>query len=305
MKSSLSNQASVTMAPPKGFVLTAGDVEILRLVYGYRLLTVDNLMALTGRTYVPVHRRVSRLVEQSYLYRIVRPMQKHLFAIGKAGIAELVQRGLAPEDLLDWRPRHGELKPLFIDHQLMVVDLHCILELATRGSEIRVMKWQEGPSIFDGVVVTENGARRKLAVRPDALFVLEDTRRPAGGNRATFLLEADRSTCSHKRFCEKLRAYWEYFRKGLHTRRFGVKKFRVVTVTLTRERALNLCETAVKVLPEGAARQMFLFTSIEKFSLESPGAILGEIFVRPHDFGAGVRHQLIPPVKPVELIEHD
>ena len=293
---------SAAARPRRGFRLTEDDVEILRLVFEYRLACIEHLMALTGRSYVPIHRRVLKLTREGYLYRIARRFEKHVFAIGKRrGIAVLVERGLAPMELLAWRPRHNELRPMFLDHELMITDVHAALELSAREGDVRLVDWRQGPTLYDKVFVPGNGARRRrLPVRPDALFTLEDLRRPAGRNRATFLLEADRSTSSHKRFSEKLRAYWHYFQQELHTKKFGVKKFRVVTVTLTRQRALNLCETAAGILPDGAAKQMFLFTSVENFSLENPGPVLDEVFIRPKDFGAGVRHRLIPPVKPAE-----
>ena len=300
---SSSNLALVAKsARRRGFRLTEDDVEILRLIYHYRFLTIRHLMALTKRSYVPIHRRVLGLTRQGFLSRIDRRWEAHIYAVGKRGVAVLVERGIAPIELLSWRPRHSELKELFLKHELMVVDFHVVLELATRASDIRLVKWQEeGPSIFDRVWVSENGSRRRLPVRPDALFVLEDSRRPTGQNKATFLLEADRSTTTHKRFGQKLRAYWEWFQKGLHREKFGVRKFRVVTVTLTRERAWNLCEAAAELLPSGRARQMFLFTSVQSFSLGNPGPIFGDVFIRPGNFREGVRHRLVPPVvEPVE-----
>ena len=299
-RSSLNRLATTPDGRPRtrsrGFRLTDGDVEILQLVHQYRFLTIESLCVLGGRSYVVVHRRVSKLTRHGYLSRIARPFEKHIFAIGKRGIEVLVERGLAPMELLSWRPRHSELKELFLKHELMVVDFHVVMGLATHGSNIRLVHWQEGPSIFDRVWVSGNGTRRRLPVRPDGLFVLEDSRRPTGRNRATFLLEADRSTTTKKRFGLKLRAFWEWFQKGLHRERFGIKKFRVVTVTLTRERAWNLCEAAAELLPSGRARQMFLFTSVENFSLANPGPMLGDVFIRPGDFREGVRHALVPPV---------
>jgi hypothetical protein len=201
-------------------------------------------------------------------------------------------------ELLDWRPRHNELKDLFLKHELMVVDLHSILELATRLSEIRLVGWREGPSIFDRVAFSESGARRKSPVRPDALFTLLDPRRPEGRNTASYLLEADRSTTAHSRYRQKLLAFWHYFQQGCQTAKFGIKKFRVVIVTLTPARAWNLCEMAAKALPSSVAAQMFLFSSVDNFSLENPAGILDDIFIRPKDFKDGIRHRLVPPLLP-------
>jgi hypothetical protein len=123
---------------------------------------------------------------------------------------------------------------------------------------------------------------------------LQDNRRPEGQNRAHFFLEADRSTTSHARFQKKIRAYWHYGQQGLHSRKFGIKKFRVVVVTLTWERARNLCEAAAKVLPQGPARQAYLFTAIKNVSMEEPTGILEDVFIRPSDYLNGDRCALIP-----------
>ena len=279
---------------PVGFRLAEGDLEILRLVFAFRFACIEHLCALTGRSYVAIHRRLSKLTRHRYLYRIVRPFQKHIYAIGKAGIPLLVERGVASKEALDQRLRHHELKDLFIKHQMMLVDLHAILTLATRDSHVKLVGWHEGPNLRDSVTFSEDNRRHKLPVRPDAFFTLQDDRRPEGQNRAHFFLEADRSTTSHTRFQKKLKAYWHYGQQGLHNRNFGIKRFRVVVVTLTPERARNLCQTAAEVLPQGQARQLFLFTAMKTFSLDEPDGILDEVFMRPGEHLTNGRCALVP-----------
>ena len=50
----------------------------------------------------------------------------------------------------------------------------------------------EGKQI--GAMVDDHDGRKKLPVRPDAFFALEDSERPTGANQMHFFLEADRST---------------------------------------------------------------------------------------------------------------
>src|SRR2546425_9774037 len=138
--------------------------------------------------------------------------------------------------------------------------------IATRGTHIKLVAWKEGQELFDRVSFRENGGVFRLPVRPDGFFTLEDTTRPAGKNRVHFMMEADRSTTTHERFLKKVRAYWHYFHQGLHTKKFGIATFRVVTFTLTEERAANLC-TAVDTLLPAQARKFYLFTSRSQFSL--------------------------------------
>ena len=60
-------------------------------------------------------------------------------------------------------------------------------------------------------------------------------------------------------------AIGEYLANGAYTNKYGYKNFRVLTITLTDERELNLCRLALDVLPE-VARRWFLFGSIDKIS---------------------------------------
>ena len=46
--------------------------------------------------------------------------------------------------------------------------------------------------------------------------------------------------------------------------------------------------------PDGPAKQIFLFASVQNFSLEEPSEILKNVFIRPKDFREGIRHRLIP-----------
>lgn len=284
----------------RGFRLTeTGDIELLLLTFRYRLVTVEILACLTGRSPASIYRRVAKLVSHGYLFRIVRPLQAHAFTSTRKGIATLVARGLADTEALDKRFRAHELKasfPLFLDHEISLSTTHACLSLAARQSEIRLVDWRQGPTLYDRVWFSENGSRRHLPVRPDALFTLEDTRRTEGRNRLSCFLECDRSTASHSRYKQKLLAYLRYSERGVH-HKLGIKKFRVVTVTLTSARAQNLCEAAAELLPSGRARQLFFFTSIDNFSLEQPGPLLQDaIFLRPGDH-KDARHALIPPIK--------
>jgi len=99
------------------------------------------------------------------------------------------------------------------------------------------------------------------------------------------MMEADRSTTTHERFLKKVKAYWHYFQQGLHTKKYGISTFRVVTFTLTEERAKNLCAAAKSVLPS-QAQKFYLFTSCTQFSLRNPASILQEIFITPREHDA-------------------
>ncbi len=287
-------KADASSLPGAGFSLTAGDLEIFKLLYDYRMLRREHISVLTGRPSKRLHRRLLKLVAEDYATSIRLPQQKHIYALGKEAVPVVVAQGMAPDELLTERLRVHELKELFLRHEMMIVDFHVMLSLAGKRDALKLIGWREGRDLHDTVTVADHSGVSRLPVRPDAFFTLEDSRRPPGANRANFFLEADRSTATQTRFKDKIRAYWHYLEQGLHTKKFKIKNFRVLTLTLTHARAKNLCELAAAVLPE-RARKYYLFTSIENFSLENPAPIFEGVYSSPRNREDGVFYPLIPP----------
>lgn len=286
-------QTASAKKPHERLVLTDGDLEIFRLIYEYRFLRRDEISALTGRPPKRLHRRLLKLVQNRYLSVIRRPQQKHIYALARAALPVLVEQGRADPEILTQRLWTHELKPLFLNHETMLVDIHVMLTLAGRNRELRPVAWKEGAELHDSVMVSLPDGIRRLPIRPDAFFTLEDSQRPAEKNKARFFLEADRSTTTQARFSDKIRAYWHYLEQGLHTKKFGIKRFRVLTITLTNERAENLCQLAASILPE-RARKYFLFASLKQFSLENPGPIFDSVYLSSRSAGTDRRYPLVP-----------
>lgn len=277
------------------FQLTEGDIEIIKHIFNHRLLTVDHLAALTNRWSSRLRQRLPQLVNRHYLYRIENPTQKYLYLIGRESVPILVERGIASKELIEWRMRHHELKDLFLKHLLMISDIHTALEIATRESHIKLIHWKQGKELNDSVVIHEDGVKQKLPIQPDAFFILQDTARPEGKNKSYFFLEADRSTTTHQRFQRKIKAYWNYFQQGGHKKKHNIEIFRVVTITLTKERAENLCEAVQDILPT-AAKDFYFFSPITNFSLTNPKPILEDIFITPKDYKENKRYYFIKPL---------
>jgi hypothetical protein len=256
-------------AKDDGFQFIDGDIEIINRVHELRLAHIGHLAALTGRSEKALSRRLLKLLQHNYLSCITRRPQKHLYVVGSEGMAALVEAGFAPQELLDHRPRHSELKELWLRHFLLVVDVHTALIRGTRTGSVRLIKWKEGQTLWDRVTFRDEGREATLPVRPDAFFALRDASRPEGKNTLYFFLEADRSTMSHDRMESKLKAYVHYFQQGLHARKHaGVKLFRVLTVTQTPQRAQSLAAAMKDVIPAQAQR-WYHFMPLSKFSLEA------------------------------------
>lgn len=281
------------MPTHQSFQLADGDLDLIEWCYELRFATIDHFIALSKRLRPALVRRIVKLLERRYLSRIVLTGQKHIYIVGKAAIPILVERGIAPPEKLNARSRASELKELFLKHALMIVDIHASLLLATRNNHISLIRWEEGKEIWDAIKVHEAGKQHRLPVCPDGLFTLQDSSRPEDRNRLHFMLEADRSTMTQERLQNKIVAYWNYLQSGRQEQRYGMKNFRVVTVTLTEERAANLAQLTVDVTPP-QFRKFFLFTSLKQFSLENPQPILKDIFITPRDLN-GHRAPLVPP----------
>ena len=285
-----------TKTTKKGFRLTQGDIEILNFIYSFRLVTIEHLILLTERSRRTLNRRLVKLAENKFVYRRRSfPFEKFIYTINRAAAPILVEQGIASKEVLDLRVRLHELSDLFLKHALMMTDIHVSLELAGRSSPIRLNSWREGKDLYDKVLVREDGEQKRIAVRPDAFFTLLDTRRPEGQNKSHFFLEADRSTTTHKRFQRKIRGYSLYFQQGLQTKRYAIRNARVLTITLTKERALGLCEAASEVLDLRDSK-FYYFAPVEHFSLSDPKEVFGEIFLSPKDYQGDKRYQLVPPL---------
>ena len=280
---------------PAGFHLLDGDIEVLRLVNDYQFLELDHIQTLTGKPYSTLARRTRKLADNRFLYCIARPLQRSVFAIGRAGLVALAGKGHVSPEAAERRLRYHELRAnIFLDHALLVSTIRVVLTLAGENSPVKLDDWRpESPEIYDRVTFWQDGSQRRLTVRPDGYFSLIDSRRPPP-NRVRFMLEADRSTSS--RFNDKIAAYHHYQEQGLHKEKFSVQRFRICVICLTEKRALSLCAAAEKVLPPGRPRQLYLFGSVERFGLKNPAPIFESIFIRPDSY-RDRRHSLMPALK--------
>jgi hypothetical protein len=121
---------------------------------------------------------------------------------------------------------------------------------------------------------------------PDAAFGLHFTEGPNSGI-AYFFVEADRSTEPLERrsnpnistyYKKKMIGYYESWRQQLFQDNFGFKAARVLTITKSPERAVNMIQLNRTVDPRGNGFRMFLFAPKQIFSLERPERVLEEVW---------------------------
>ncbi len=270
--------------------LRDSDLDVLRYCHELRFCTIDHLTALTGRHRQALNLRLKQLIAEKYIYRIKfpNPNQKHIYSIGSQGFKYLAYHGAIELADVPTRLRTNELKPLFLNHTLLVTNLHTTLILASRDSGKRLTDWREGKELYDSVTFYDAGRKIRLPVCPDALFTIENSGNPKAS--FSFALEADRGTTTRRTFDDKITGYWRFLEQNRQIKSYGVKWFRVVTITLTQARADSLAELASKTVPDRLGK-FFLFTSRENFSLEHPRAIYESIYGTPKN---NIRRSLIP-----------
>lgn len=289
--------------PVKRIVVTEGDVAIFNFINQYRLLRIPQLEKLTGRKYPRLVGRLTNLYQHGYLGRIRRPQQKDVYYIERQGLNVLLEHGFVSDEEAGRKIREASLKDeQFLEHELLLSDLHIMLWLATENSPIELVEWKEGKEIHDSFHSRnpKAGGLEEITIQPDAFFTLRDSRRPEGQNSKSFLLEADRATMPQKertgsrRFNDKIRKYECFIREGRPQEVLGVPSVRILTVTLKAKRKENLATNAAEILSEIRFHKYFLFGSLADLDPNDSASLLGSVFLHPGDLDT--THPLIPPV---------
>jgi hypothetical protein len=218
---------------------------------------------------------------------IGNPPDAFVYQLSRRGILKAKAYGTADEDYCYTREKSN----FFLQHDLIVTKIHLTTELATRVTPLKLIAWEQRRSVL---LDCADDSRCRLSVNPDALFGLKDPDKPEGHNTTYFFLEVVRSRESdyqHQQsyFMRKMTAFLTYHRQGKHTARYGITNFRVITVTPTKQRALNL---RAKLRDVGLVSKRFWFTDLGLMCADEPPRILEKLFFTPMDFREGVLYSL-------------
>jgi hypothetical protein len=205
-----------------------------------------------------------------------------VYALGRRGAEVLVERGYL-KDVGDWRKKNQSLQDRYIAHQTMITNFRIAITLATRErSDLRLVFFKpEGLTLRDRVTVAIDHRRQTLSISPDGFLGLQFPELPEGRNRAFFFLEADRSTMTRERFVEKLLGYWEWYSQGGHTRKHGIRNFRVLTVTKSEERMASLLQAVAETRELRERMRLFWFTPERRFTPQRPASMFEPIWETP------------------------
>jgi len=259
--------------------ITERDRNLIQLVHQHRFLRSSHITALVGDSSQQLLRRLQLLFHHSYLERPRAQIgyfhqggsQPMVYGLGSRGAAFLGQESGSLQRKLNWSLKNRGIGRLFLEHALLISDVMVGFELACRKfGRVRLLTCDQLPlpdelrnhrEPFRWQVTLSN--RHKLGLIPDQVFALEFADRPPGRNRAFFFLEADRATMpvvrqnlSQTSFFRKLLAYEATWTQGLHRSQFGFHRFRVITVTSSRQRVESMV-AACQNLERG--RGLFLF----------------------------------------------
>jgi len=282
-------------APTPELRLTPRDVDLVRAVAAHRFLRSTHLVALSGGSPQKILRRLQLLYHHRYLDRpkmqldfYERGSEPMVYALGNRGADLLAKEDGCPRGKVNWSAKNGEATRAFLRHTLFVADLMVGFELGARALG-HVGLISQGEILARGseeprctrqplgwrVRVREGGETAELGILPDKFFGLRFEDEPEGKNRSYFFLEADRGTMPVRRqgliqssVYRKFLAYAETWRHRLHTRHFGIRYFRVLTVAPTLDRVRHLLEAQAS-LPGGGS-PLFLFAASESLRSGNP-----------------------------------
>ena len=265
------------------FRMQERDIQLLQLLADYRFLDTHQIASLQPRGLRNLRRRLQYLFHAGLVDRpprqhdFLKPPMPLVYGLANKGADTLAEVLQIDRGKIDWQTKNKEAGLPYIDHTLMIADFRATLTLAMQSLDrSRLLTWKQGPDLKATVKVKGH----TMAVVPDGFFALESK-----GHLQHFFLEADRSTMTTRRFFRKLRAYWLWWRTGGHQRKFGISRFRVLTLTTSEKRKENLRKLARDADDERRGSPMFLFACNKSFSIEDPQTILHPIWQSPGDGG--------------------
>jgi hypothetical protein len=265
-------------------VLTPRDLEILKHVESFRLLTSDHVRLLVPGSDQGILRRLQVLFHDGYLDR-PRPRYvngggsaKMIYAITNKGAQTLQKAGLIERRAkTDLNAQNKDVGDLFIAHRLLVSHIRTVLTAACNARpDLELVSWREGKEIMDTIEVALPETYATVPIAADGFFTIRDAQ-----GRTHYFVEADRGSMPIKRFTRKLQGYAAYAKAQKHTEKFGIKKFRVLTVTSSHSRCRNLVNAASAVFQDlRDLHNKFLFATEAELPLQKPEKIFDKIWLR-------------------------
>lgn len=270
-------------------ILADRDHHILRLVHRHRFLRSSHLAALIGGSEQMLLRRLQLLFHHGYLERPRAQLQYYertgsrplVYGLGETSGKLLKAELGASYRPYRWSEKNRAIGRIYLEHALCISDLLVALELSCRKAGTVRLCMDEALLLRGKAqwkATLEGGLR--LSLIPDQVFALERVREDQTVEQVHFFLEADRGTMPVTRkgltqtsFLRKLLAYEATWSQGIHEKRFGFSRFRVLVVTKSAKRVESLV-AACSQLPRGQG--LFLFA--DQSVLQQPDLLFAPVW---------------------------
>ena len=258
-----------------------------------------------------IQRRLNKLFHGGFLDRpgaqlLLSRNIPMIYALGNAGAQLLCQKLDIDTSVRDWTSKNREAKPMFIEHSLLISKFLICLQLACEKLGVQYYPSEDvvhqKPNRDDrkgynwSVEVREGGRKHNIALFPDNAFSLIYNRlldQAQAKVKGLYFFEADRSTMPVKRsnlfrssFYKKLLGYYATKEQDLYTKTFGVKGVRIITVTTSLERIVNIIKACEDIDVQKKYLRMFLFTTDSMLDLNKPEKLLARVWI--NGLGEGV-----------------
>lgn len=208
-----------------------------------------------------------------------------VYALGREGARLLSQHGERINPALDWARKNDDVVPFTLSHEIDVAQTMLDFERACRASTPKI-ELLDQDRLFDllpeetrdspkplscklSVRVAQLREPLKITIIPDRLFRFQY----ANNTQHNFALEQDRGTMTvgtnrtplsgRSSFRKKLIVYSNLWRQGLHTKRWGFQRFRVLTITTSEDRIAAILEAQRQVT---SIHGLFLYSTRERIA---------------------------------------
>jgi|GEM_PF-1496845 len=229
---------------PSPMRLTQRDIQVIEVVYAYRVLSQAQIHALLfGDRHPSVSQdRLRKLFDNGYLQRRTIPTtggqatSPVLYLLDKLGNQVLLKSGRYDE--VRWQADHNKIGYEHLEHLMAINRVRIAVTLGCqRDHELQLERWLDDTTLkadYDRVEIPS--LSNAVALIPDGFFELGTF-----SGKSRYFLEMDRGTMTHKRFRHKIEAYHTYRTEKVALKeRFGTSSFRLLTVTESETRTENL-----------------------------------------------------------------
>lgn len=271
-----------TLTDPPAMRMTSRDVGLLKVVNYHRFLTLPQIARLFSSTsQKKISRRLYLLFHNGYLARPEFQRFDHHSGGSSSAIHAITNKGrqyLARECDTRFKRIKNNTHRFFVDHTLKTSDVMIAFETSCQNQTLNLIYHDEVERRASSSIKKQPNLLTwptplswrfqdvTMWIEPDKIFGLQSKRLPA----TWFFLEVDAGTMPVARkvlfrtsFLRKHLSYAVTYRDKLAHRNYGMKNFRVLTVTTSHERISNMIKAQNENTKDTCPQGLFLYTTFD------------------------------------------